>query len=57
MVMQPERKGKYALAGPTAGGFDWWMINDLEKMYAVVTVQASFPDAEKVIRGIWDKLE
>ena len=55
--MQPERKGKYALAGPTAGGFDWWMINDLEKMYAVVIVQASFPDAEKVIRGIWDRLE
>ena len=38
--MQPERKGKYALAGPTAGGFDWWMNNDLEKMYAVVIVQA-----------------
>lgn len=55
--MQPESKGKYVLVGPTATGFDWWMINDLEKMYAVVTVQVSFPDAEKIIRNAWDALE
>jgi hypothetical protein len=55
--MQPERKGKFALVGPGKHGSpDWWQINDLEKMYAVVSVQASFPHAEEVIRFAWEQI-
>jgi hypothetical protein len=54
--MQPERKGKFALVGPVPGGTQWWQINDREKMYAVVSVQASFPHAEEVIRFAWAQI-
>jgi uncharacterized Rossmann fold enzyme len=54
--MDSERKGKYALVGPTPHGNNWWAINDMKKMYAVATVQASFPDAEEVIRFAWAKI-
>jgi hypothetical protein len=50
-----ERKGKYTLV-PPAGAHDWWQINDMELMYAVVSVQASFPDAEKSVRFAWSFL-
>jgi hypothetical protein len=53
--MKPERKGKYALVGPVPHGY-WWAINDMEKMYAVVNVQASFPNAEQVIRFAWSQI-
>jgi hypothetical protein len=53
--MQPERKGRFALVGP-AGTYAWWAINDMEKMYAVTTVQASFPNAEEVIRFAWSQI-
>jgi hypothetical protein len=51
-----ERKGKYTLVAPADVGYDWWTINDMEKEYAVVTVQASFPNAEQVIRNAWAQL-
>jgi len=51
-----ERKGKYALTYPIPDGYDWWAINDMEKMYAIVTVQASVPHAEEIIRFAWSKL-
>ena len=54
--MEPERNGKYALVGPVKGGYDWWSINDMEEMYAVVTVQAKVPQAERIIRFAWDLL-
>lgn len=53
---ESSRKGKYALARP-AGAHDWWQINDMEKMYAVVSIQASFPDAEKIIMDAWANLQ
>ena len=56
--MEPEWKQnrRYSLVGPVPGGSDWWEINDMEKMYAVTTVQASFPNAEKVIRFAWSQI-
>lgn len=51
-----ETKGKYTLT-PPSGAFNWWEINDMEKMYAVITVQASFPNAEAAIRFAWDQLD
>lgn len=54
--MKDETKGKYALTSPTPGGYFWWAINDMEKMYAVATVQASFPNAEEVIRFAWSQI-
>lgn len=53
--MVAERKGKYALVGPE-GSNGWWYINDMELDYAVVSVQASYPGAEAVIRSAWDVL-
>jgi hypothetical protein len=32
------------------------MINDMERMYAVVSVQSSVPDAEKITQFAWDKI-
>ena len=54
--MEPEHKGKYALIGPVPGGDDWWQINNMQKMYAVVSVQATFPNAEQVIRFAWAQI-
>jgi hypothetical protein len=51
-----ERKGKYVLAGPVPAAYDWWSINDMVKGYSIVTVQASFPNAEQVIRNAWAQL-
>lgn len=50
-----ERKGKYALSPPSED-HDWWEINDMEKMYAVVTIQSSIQDAEAIARFAWDKI-
>lgn len=47
-----ERKGKYALS-PPSGAHDWWQINDMVLMYAVVSVQSSVPGAEEIIRFAW----
>ena len=55
--LQTTADGRYVLAHPVRGGFDWWEINDMQKMYAVVTVQASFPEAEAVARFAFSKLE
>jgi hypothetical protein len=55
-ALQTTDDGRYVLAHPVSGGFDWWEINDMQKMYAVVTVQASFPEAEQVARFAFDKL-
>jgi hypothetical protein len=52
---QIERKGKYALSLPS-GAHDWWEINDMERMYAVVSVQSSVPDAEEIVRFAWGKI-
>jgi hypothetical protein len=56
-----ERKGKYALVPPARSvehpeSYDWWVINDMEEGYSIVTVQASFPNAEQVIRNAWAQL-
>jgi hypothetical protein len=56
-----ERKGKYALVPPARlvenpEGLDWWEINDMEEGYSIVTVQASFPNAEQVIRVAWAQI-
>jgi hypothetical protein len=50
-----ERKGKYALT-PPQGANDWWEINDMEKMYSIVTVQAEMPSAEEIMRFAWGRL-
>jgi hypothetical protein len=50
-----ERDGKYALV-PPSGSNAWWSINDMEAMYAVVSIQGSFPGAEKVARFAWAKI-
>jgi len=50
-----ERKGKYAFPR-TEGAFDWLGINDMEKMYAVFTIQKSFPGAEEIAQLAWGKI-
>ncbi len=51
-----ERKGKYAFS-PPSGSHDWWQINDMERMYAVVSIQASALHAEEIARFAWDRLD
>jgi hypothetical protein len=48
-----ERKGKYALVGPSSGGFNWWQIIDTENEYAVMDMKASLPHAEEIARYAW----
>ena len=50
-----ERKGKFVLS-PPSGTHDWWEINDMEKMYAVVSIQSSFPGAEQVAHDAWSHI-
>jgi hypothetical protein len=51
-----EKKGKYVLAPPVPGQYPWWEINDMEGMFAVFTVQESFPNAEKVARFAFEQI-
>jgi len=50
------QKGKYELAHPVDHPILDATVDDMERMYAVVSVHVSFPDAEKVIRAAWDSL-
>lgn len=56
MEAEWKQNRRYALVGPVVGGDQWWEINDMEKMYAVATIQSSFPNAEEVIRFAWSKI-
>jgi hypothetical protein len=38
--------GRYVLVGPS-GSNDWWMVNDMQEGYAVVTVQAKHPLSQR----------
>jgi hypothetical protein len=49
------RKGKYALSAPS-GAHDWWQINDMERMYAVFSIQVGFPDAVDIAHFAWGKI-
>lgn len=48
--------GRFALANPVKGGIQFWEINDMQKMYAVVSVSASLPFAEEIARQAFDKI-
>jgi len=54
--MSAERWQEYIFVPPT-GDYDWWEITDMIKSYAVVTVQASMPNAEKIARLAWAALK
>lgn len=47
---------RFVLAHPVEGGNQWWEVNDMEKQYAVVTVQASVPHAEEIARFAYSKI-
>jgi hypothetical protein len=51
-----ERKGKYAFVPPSRT-CDWWEISDMERMYAVVTIQAGAPGAEAIARYAWRMID
>jgi hypothetical protein len=53
----PDRKGRYALAHPTPGGYAFWAINDMEAMKNWLAVPADFPNAEQVIRFAWEQIQ
>lgn len=48
------KSGRYAM--PMDNGH-WIEINDMEKMYARVTIERNFPDAEKLALEAWIKVE
>ena len=39
--------GRYVLVAPS-GGHDWWDVNDIDKQYAVVSVQSDLPNAQRI---------
>jgi hypothetical protein len=39
--------GRYVLSSPS-GGHDWWEVNDMQKQYAVVTVQSTLSNAQRI---------
>jgi hypothetical protein len=49
-------ENRFVLAHPVEGGVQWWQINDMEKMYAVFSVQASVPHAEEIARFAYAKI-
>lgn len=51
-----EKPERYSLAHPVEGGYQWWAVNDMEKMYAVVSVSASAPYAEEIARFAFAKI-
>lgn len=53
--MSAERKGKFALT-PPSDSHQWWEINDMEQMYAVVSIQSTFSWAENIIRLAWNNI-
>ena len=48
--------GRFALVGPVKGGIQWWEINDMQKMYAVVSVSATIPFAEEIAKYAFEKI-
>lgn len=49
-------KHRYSLCSPVPGGESFWLINDMQKMYAVVSIFKDFPGAEAEIRRLYAKL-
>jgi hypothetical protein len=47
---------RYVLS-PPSGAHDWWEINDMQKQYAVVTVQKDFPCAEAIAKAAFKGVE
>jgi hypothetical protein len=42
---------------PPSGAHDWWEINDMQKQYAVVSVQKDFPGAEVIAKAAFKGVE
>lgn len=49
-------KDRYSLCPPIPGGNQFWEINDMEQMFAVVAISASLPHAEREARRLYAML-
>lgn len=48
---------RYVLAPPPEhGGLQFWEINDMQEMYAIVAIHKSFPNVEQVMNDLYKKL-
>lgn len=47
---------RYQLCPPVPGGYAFWAINDMKRMYALVTISKYFPDAGIEARRLYRKL-
>jgi hypothetical protein len=52
-----DKRLRYSLDTPVKGGIQWWEISDMKLDFAVLTVSAHFPDAEKVVRSVFEPLK
>jgi aminopeptidase C len=50
------KSGRYSLCAPVEGGCQWWMINDLKRMYAIVQISVHYPGAEAAARKLFEPL-
>ncbi len=41
-------KLRYSFVPPISGGEQFWLINDMEEMFAVVSISVKYPNAEQV---------
>jgi hypothetical protein len=51
--MPEETKTPRYVLVPPLGGNDWWMVNDIQEGYAIVTVQARHPHSEEIARSAY----
>jgi hypothetical protein len=50
------REERFTLAPPGDGGFEWWTIEDLEKMHPVAHFFAKNPLSEAMAKNIYAQL-
>ena len=46
-------KLRYSFVPPISGGEQFWLINDMEEMFAVVSISVKYPNAEQVAKQLF----
>ena len=44
---------RYSLCPPVKGGIQFWEINDMEKMFALVSISVHYPNAEDEAKRLY----
>jgi hypothetical protein len=49
-------KLRYSFVPPISGGEQFWLINDMQEMFAVVSISVKYPNAEQVAKRLFGPL-